>query len=52
VLERARLIGPAERASLDAVHLASAVVLGATELPAFDLRLAAAANSVGVRAIP
>jgi predicted nucleic acid-binding protein len=52
VLERARLIGPVELRSLAAIHLASAIALGATELLTFDLRLAAAAKSVGVRTIP
>lgn len=52
VLERARRIGPAALRSLDAIHLSSAVALGATELFTFDSRLAAAANAVGVKAIP
>ena len=52
VLERAHRIGPASLRSLDAIHLAAAVVLGATEILTFDLRLAAAAESVGVKAVP
>lgn len=52
VLDRARHIGLASWRSLDALHLAAAVTLGATEILTFDLRLAAAAESVGVKAIP
>ncbi len=51
VLERARHIGPASLRSLDAIHLAAAVMLGATEILTFDLRLAAAAESVGMKAV-
>jgi uncharacterized protein len=52
VLERSRNIGPASLRSLDAIHLASAVAVGATELLTFDHRLAEAAEAVGVKAIP
>lgn len=52
VLTRARRIGPPTLRSLDAIHLAAALVLGATEMLTFDVRLASAARSVGVRAIP
>jgi predicted nucleic acid-binding protein len=52
VLNRARAIGPASLRSLDAIHLAAAVSLGATEILTFDLRLAEAAASMGVKAIP
>ncbi len=52
VLERARHIGPASLRSLDAIHLAAAVILGATQILTFDPRLAAAAESVGVKAVP
>lgn len=52
VLERACRIGPPSLRSLDAIHLAAAVILGATEMLTFDLRLADAARSVGVKAIP
>ncbi len=52
VLTRARWIGPPTLRSLDAIHLAAALVLGATEMLTFDMRLAAAARSVGVKAIP
>jgi uncharacterized protein len=52
VLARARHVGPATLRSLDAIHLAAAVTLGATQILTFDLRLATAAESVGVRAVP
>lgn len=52
VLESAHRIGPASLRSLDAIHLAAAVILGAAEILTFDARLAAAAESVGVRAVP
>lgn len=52
IVTRARWIGPPTLRSLDAIHLAAALVLGATEMLTFDVRLAAAARSVGVRAIP
>jgi predicted nucleic acid-binding protein len=52
VVDRARTIGPANLRSLDAIHLSAAVALGATEMLTFDRRLADAAESVGVRAIP
>ena len=52
VLTRARWIGPPTLRSLDAIHLAAALVVGATEMLTFDLRLAAAARSLGVKAIP
>jgi predicted nucleic acid-binding protein len=52
VMNRARRIGPATLRSLDAIHLASAVSLGVTEMLTFDRRLADAAEAVGVRAIP
>ena len=52
VMTRARWIGPPTLRSLDAIHLAAALVLGATEMLTFDMRLAAAARSVGVKAIP
>ncbi|ANS79887.1 hypothetical protein SGUI_2491 [Serinicoccus hydrothermalis] len=52
VLDRARRIGPSQIRSLDAIHLAAAVTLGAEEMLTFDHRLAEAAQSLGVRAIP
>jgi len=52
VLTRARWIGSPTLRSLDAIHLAAALVLGATEMLTFDVRLAGAARSVGARAIP
>lgn len=52
VMNRARRIGPATLRSLDAIHLASVVGLGITELLTFDHRLAHAAASIGVKALP
>ena len=52
VMNRARAIGPASLRSLDAIHLAAAVGLGAVEMLTFDRRLAEAAGAVGVTAIP
>ena len=52
VLTRARRIGPQTLRSLDAIHLASAITLGVTEMLTFDRRLAQAAESLGVKAIP
>jgi uncharacterized protein len=52
VMNRARAIGPPDLRSLDAIHLAAAVSLGAVEMLTFDRRLAEAANSLGVKAVP
>jgi uncharacterized protein len=52
VINRARTIGPANLRSLDAIHLSAAISLGAVEILTFDRRLADAAESVGVKAIP
>lgn len=52
VIDRARTIGPANLRTLDAIHLSAAISLGAVEMLTFDRRLAAAAESVGVKAIP
>lgn len=52
VFSRARIIGPATMRSLDAIHLAAAISLGAAEMLTFDRRLAEAAESVGLKAIP
>jgi predicted nucleic acid-binding protein len=48
VLDRARTIGPPVLRSLDAIHLASAVLLEADQLLTFDDRLAAAAHGEGL----
>ncbi len=48
VLLRARSVGPDCLRSLDAVHLASAVGVGAVHLVTYDERLAAAAGLVGM----
>ena len=52
VLTRARTIGAPNLRSLDAIHLSAAISLGAVEMLTFHSRLAEAAESVGVRAIP
>jgi predicted nucleic acid-binding protein len=52
VMRRARTIGPASLRSLDAIHLSAAISLGAVEMLTFDHRLAEAAESLGVKAIP
>lgn len=52
VLQRARRIGPSTLRSLDAIHLASVLTVGADTVLTFDERLASAANSIGVKAIP
>ncbi len=52
VMQRARTIGPASLRSLDAIHLSAAISLGSTEMLTFDRRLAEAARSLGITAIP
>lgn len=52
ILDRARRVGPSRIRALDAIHLAAAVALGADEMLTLDHRLAAAARSLGVKAIP
>jgi predicted nucleic acid-binding protein len=52
VMQRARTIGPATLRSLDAIHLAAAISLGAVQMLTYDRRLAEAAESLGVKAIP
>lgn len=52
VMQRARTIGPPNLRSLGAIHLAAAISLGAVEMLTFDRRLAEAAESLGVKAIP
>lgn len=52
VLQRARTIGPASLRSLGAIHLSAAISLGAVEMLTYDRRLAEAAESLGVKAIP
>jgi uncharacterized protein len=52
VMTRARSIGPATLRSLDAIHLAAAISVGAVEVLTFDHRLAEAAESLGLKAIP
>jgi predicted nucleic acid-binding protein len=52
VMTRARAIGQPTLRSLDAVHLSAAISLGVVEMLTFDQRLAAAAEALGVKAIP
>lgn len=52
VMVRARTIGAAGLRSFDAIHVSAALSLGALEILTFDRRLAEAAESVGVKAIP
>lgn len=51
LLTRARIIGPDSLRSLDAVHLASAVAVGAEAMLTYDDRLGAAATSLGMAAL-
>jgi predicted nucleic acid-binding protein len=51
VLFRSRFVGPADLRSLDAIHLASALVAGAEVVLTFDDRLAGAAEAVGLRVL-
>ena len=48
ILRRARKVGTESLRSLDAIHLASALSAGAESLMTFDLRLAQAADAIGV----
>jgi uncharacterized protein len=52
VMVRARTIGPSTLRSLDAIHLSAAIGLGTVEMLTFDERLAEAAETVGIKAIP
>lgn len=51
VLVRARRIGQDELRSLDAIHLAAATAVGATDVLTYDTRLAAAAETAGMRVL-
>jgi predicted nucleic acid-binding protein len=48
VLARARRVGRDELRSLDAIHLASAIAVGADSILTYDNRLAGAAAAVGL----
>lgn len=48
VLDRARRVGQDGLRSLDAIHLASALAVGTTEMISYDDRLAEAAAGVGI----
>lgn len=49
VVALARIVGPPTLRSLDAIHLATALQLGTDLLLAYDERLLAAANELGIR---
>jgi predicted nucleic acid-binding protein len=51
ILARARRIGPARLRSLDAIHLTSAVAIGATTVVTYDGRMARAAGDFGFQVI-
>lgn len=51
VLTRARRVGTDELRSLDALHLASAVAVGADSVLTYDGRLAEAAGATGLRVL-
>jgi predicted nucleic acid-binding protein len=51
ILARARRIGPARLRSLDAIHLTSAVAIGATTVVTYDGRMAGAAGDFGFQVI-
>jgi len=51
VLQMARWIGPDNLRSLDAIHLATAVLNGAAAMVTYDQRLAEAAKTVGLSVI-
>ena len=51
VLQRARRVCPDELRSLDAIHIAAAIAVGADALLTYDTRLAAAAAAVGLVAL-
>jgi predicted nucleic acid-binding protein len=51
VLVRARRVGLDQLRSLDAIHLAAAIVVGADSLLTYDERLASSANAVGLNVL-
>jgi predicted nucleic acid-binding protein len=51
VLLRARRVGEDQLRSLDAIHLAAAIAVGADSLLTYDERLASSANAVGLNVL-
>ena len=51
VLLRARRLGQDQLRSLDAIHLAAALAVGADSLLTYDERLASSANAVGLKVL-
>lgn len=51
LLQRARRVGADDLRSLDAIHLASAIAVGADEILTYDTRLAGAATAAGLVAL-
>lgn len=52
VMQRAQIIGPPSLRTLEAIHLSAAISLDASEMLTYDRRLAGAAESLGMKAIP
>lgn len=48
IIESARVIGPPALRSLDAIHLATAIVLGVDEVWTYDARMAQVSEELGI----